>query len=94
MRISLADAEGKWDELVRKAEAGDEVVLTRDGAAAVRLVAVASPPILDAEARERRRLERRSLMEAVARDGAAKALPGPSAARSQDFLYDDDGLPA
>lgn len=22
-----------------------------------------------------------------------KASPGPSAARSQDFLYDDDGLP-
>ncbi len=24
----------------------------------------------------------------------AHALPGPYAARSQDFLYDEDGLPA
>ena len=32
-------------------------------------------------------------MEAVMRSGAARAKRGPSAARSQDFLYDKDGLP-
>jgi hypothetical protein len=32
------------------------------------------------------------LME-LGRRASAKALPGPCAARSQDFLYDEDGLP-
>jgi len=33
------------------------------------------------------------LLEAVRTSAAAKAATGPSAARSQDFLYGDDGLP-
>jgi hypothetical protein len=36
MRISVTDAKGQLIELVRLAEAGDEVVLTRHGHAAVR----------------------------------------------------------
>jgi hypothetical protein len=44
------------------------------------------PPRVDLE-------RRRELLDAL--QAAAKhATPGPSAARSQDFLYDDDGLPA
>jgi hypothetical protein len=39
------------------------------------------------------RKSRRALLEAVRNSAAAKAAPGPSAARSQDFLYGDDGLP-
>jgi hypothetical protein len=39
------------------------------------------------------RKSRRALLEAVRASAAAKATAGPSAARSQDFLYDDDGLP-
>ena len=31
--------------------------------------------------------------DAVRASGGAAATPGPSAARSQDFLYDEDGLP-
>lgn len=33
---------------------------------------------------------RRAMLEAVRKGGAAKAAAGPSAARSQDFLYEDD----
>jgi hypothetical protein len=33
------------------------------------------------------------LIQAVQASSAAKALSGPDAARSQDFLYGDDGLP-
>ncbi|TPQ34836.1 type II toxin-antitoxin system prevent-host-death family antitoxin [Bradyrhizobium guangdongense] len=84
MRVSVTDAKGQLTELVRRAEAGDEVILTRHGHAAVRLVPVKLPPD---------RATRRSVMEAVRKAGAAKATPGPSAARSQDFLFDDDGLP-
>jgi hypothetical protein len=39
------------------------------------------------------RKSRRTLLEAVRASAAAKAAVGPSAARSQDFLYGDDGLP-
>jgi prevent-host-death family protein len=84
VRISVTEAKGQLTELVRRAEAGDEVILTRHGHEAVRLVPVT--PISDRKAR-------RTLLEAVRARGAAKAAPGPDAARSQDFLYGDDGLP-
>lgn len=84
MQVSVTDAKGQLTELVRRAEAGDEVILTRHGHAAVRLV-----PVKAATDRN----SRRALLEAVRASAAAKATAGPSAARSQDFLYDDDGLP-
>ena len=39
------------------------------------------------------RKSRRALLEDVRTAGRAKANAGPSAARSQDFLYGDDSLP-
>ena len=36
---------------------------------------------------------RRELLEAVRASGSANATPGPEAARSHDFLYDESGLP-
>jgi hypothetical protein len=35
---------------------------------------------------------RRALLEAARAAGSSKAKSGPSAARSQDFLYEDDEL--
>ena len=70
--------------MVRRAEAGDEVILTRHGHPVVRLAPVAARP--DAAARL---AVIRSVQEAL----AGKIAPGPDAAHSQDFLYDDDGLP-
>ncbi len=84
MKVSVTEAKGRLTELVWRAEAGDEVILTRHGHAAVRLVPVRSPP--DAKSRK-------LLLEAVRVSAAAKAAAGPSAARSQDFLYGEDGLP-
>lgn len=40
MQISVTDAKSQLTELVRRAEAGEEVILTRHGHAAVRLVPV------------------------------------------------------
>jgi prevent-host-death family protein len=80
MQISITKAKGQLSELIRRAEAGDEVVLTRDGQAAVRLVPVKMAPSPKA---------RRALIDAVRASGAEKATAGPNAARSQDFLYDD-----
>ena len=84
MRISVTDAKAQLTDLVRRAEAGDEVILTRHGQSAVRLVPVKPAPDIAA---------RRKLLEKISKAAAAKASPGPSAARSQDFLYDDEGWP-
>jgi prevent-host-death family protein len=86
VRISVSAAEGQLAELIRRAEEGEEVILTRDGQDIVRLTAMQTRSIVGPAARL-------ALLEAVRRSGAAKANPGPSAARSQDFLYDADGLP-
>ncbi len=84
MQISVTEAKSKLTDLVRRAEAGEEIILTRHGQGAVRLVPVRSVPD---------RAARRKLLEAVRASGRAKAAPGPGAARSQDFLYGEDGLP-
>jgi prevent-host-death family protein len=83
MQIPIPDAKAHLSELVRRAENGDEIILTRHGHAAVRLVPVKAP--LDGKSR-------RAVLEAARKAGAAKAKAGPGAARSRDFLYGDDGL--
>ena len=84
MEVSVTDAKAQLTELVRRAEAGDDIVLTRHGHPAVRLVPVKI--VLD-------RAARKAFLESLSRIGSAKASPGPNAARSQDFLYGEDGLP-
>jgi prevent-host-death family protein len=76
MRISVADAQGQLTDLVRWAEAEEDIVLTRLGQPVARLVPA-----------------RRELLEAVRTSGAAHVTHGPDAARSQDFLYGEDGMP-
>jgi prevent-host-death family protein len=78
------EAKEQLSELVRRAESGDDVVLTRHGRPVVRLVPIPTRPSAD---------ERRRVLEEVWQAGRAAATPGPSAARSQDFLYDENGLP-
>ncbi len=84
MEISVTEAKAQLTELVRRAEAGEEIVLTRHGHPAARLVPVKKR--LD-------RAARRALLEDFQRAAAGKVTPGPCAARSQDFLYDEHGLP-
>ena len=84
MRIPVSAAKGQVTELVRSAEAGDEVVPTRHSRATVRLVPVRPQPDADA---------RRAVIAAVQAAASNKRTTGPNAARSQDFLYGEDGLP-
>lgn len=84
MKISVTDAKGQLTELVRRAEAGEEVIFTRHGHEAVRLTPIR--PAVDGRARK-------ALLEKVRAAAAQKITSGASAARSQDFLYDGDGLP-
>ncbi|MDE0694485.1 MAG: type II toxin-antitoxin system prevent-host-death family antitoxin [Boseongicola sp.] len=81
MELAITDAKARLTDLVRRAEAGEEVVITRHGHAVARLVARSS-----AESRAK------VISVAWAR-AVAKVTGGLSAARSQDFLYDDEGFP-
>lgn len=84
-QVSITDAKAQLTDLVRRAEAGEEVVLTRHGRDTVRLAPLRVSPQLRA-----RRLT--AIYKAQAR--AAGRFPSDfDAARSQDFLYGDDGLP-
>jgi prevent-host-death family protein len=85
MQLAITQAKARLTDLVRRAEAGEEIVLTRHGHAVVRLVAVRARPSVKDKA---------NLIAAIRARAALKAVPGPAAARSQDFLYDDEGLPS
>lgn len=91
MNVAITDAKGQLTELVRRAEAGEEIVLTRHGRPVASLKPVqASPrPWTPAELAERRRV----LLE-ISKKASQEALTGPDAAHAADFLYGDDGLPA
>ncbi len=87
MDMSITEAKAKLTELVRRAEAGEEVVLTRNGAPVARI----------APLEPRRRKTPEEMMAAIREiqaHAAHEMLAGPDAARSQDFLYDENGLPA
>jgi prevent-host-death family protein len=84
MHISVSEAKAQLTDLVRRAEAGDEVILTRHGNAAVRLVPVKTKPT---------REEKTRILEAFRKSIKGMATPGPDAAHSADYLYGEDGLP-
>lgn len=84
MKIAVSDAKAQLTELVRRAEAGEEIILTRHGHGAVRLVPVRAA--IEPAARRR-------LIDTVRAAAKNKASAGPDAARSQDFLYGEQGLP-
>jgi len=86
MEISLHDAEGRLTELVQRVEAGESVTLLKDGAPAARLIAARAKPT-PAE-------KMRFLEEFQAKAASKPSEDGVSAARSQDYLYDENGLPA
>lgn len=85
MDVSVSDAKAQLTELVRRAESGEEIVLTRFGKPTARIVPVLAQPASAAQ--------RRLILEQVRSAGSAKAAAGAKAARSQDFLYDPAGLP-
>jgi len=84
LEISVTDAKAQLTDLVRRAEAGDEIILTRHGKAAIRFVAI--KPTLTSD-------QKRALLNEIRQSARQNAKDGPDAARSQDYLYDDAGLP-
>jgi prevent-host-death family protein len=85
MRVAVSEAKATLTELVRRAEAGEEVLLTRHGKPAVRLVPV--PP-------ERTIEERRQALLDIRHRAQAFRLANPDVTSNHDFLYGEDGLPA
>lgn len=86
MHVSVSDAKARLTDLVRRAEAGEDVVLTRRGQPAVRLVRAEPPRLTDDE--------RWKKIEAL--QGSITNKPGledVTAATIADFLYDERGLP-
>ena len=98
MRISIADTEGQLTDLVRLASQGEEIVLTVDGRAKVKLqpVEVSSRDTEKVTTFIEDPVERGRIIREIQENVRRKNLPpGPDAARSQDYLYDDEtGLPA
>ena len=84
MHVPLSEAKARLTDLVRQAEAGEEVVLTRHGRPAARIVPVTPTPSGAA---------RTHLLTRLQLSAARNVRPGLEAARSQDFLYGEDGLP-
>lgn len=87
--IALTEAKARLTSLARRAEAGEEVQLTRHGKVVARIVPAvraALPPG-----------QRMAALEAIMDEGRRRGFDklGIDAARSQDFLYDaETGLPA
>lgn len=84
MDMSITDAAAMLADLVRRAEAGEEVVLTRDGMPVVQISAFGQR--LSDEAFD-------ALVDELQDIAATTAIPSNDAAHSQDFLYDENGLP-
>lgn len=90
MEIALSKAKARLSELAARAGNGEEIVLTTHGRPRVQLTPI--PKAVDREAIRRRRL---AAIDRALADAAERAPDGrlPSA-RSADYLYGDDGLPA
>jgi antitoxin (DNA-binding transcriptional repressor) of toxin-antitoxin stability system len=91
MYISIAEAQGQLLDLVRRAEAGEEVLLTHEGKTVGKIDA--APPAATSWGQMTRDERLQAIREVVAKM-PPRPEGEPDAARSQDFLYDEDGLPA
>jgi prevent-host-death family protein len=85
MQISVTDAKAQLTDLLRRAEAGDKIVLTRHGQPVARLV-----PIKASQARQ----SRRAVVEAMREAARSEAFSGLGDVQYRDFIFGSDGLPA
>jgi prevent-host-death family protein len=76
--VTVTDAKAQLTELVRRAEAGEDVVLTRHGRAVVRLSPVSRP--------RRSPAELMAFFDDISREASAVAAPRPSPPPSHDNI--------
>lgn len=89
MRVSVTDAKAQLTDLVRRAEAGEEIVLTRHDTA-VAVITRVKIELTPEELKEKRRKALEKFERAIA---ASPPSPGPDAAHASDFLFGPDGMP-
>jgi prevent-host-death family protein len=85
VEIAVSEAKGQLTDLLRRAEAGEEIILTRHGRPAGKIVPVG-----------RRRLSPNERLEVIRRiqlEAAEKVTPGLEPLSKHDYLYDEHGLP-
>jgi uroporphyrin-III C-methyltransferase/precorrin-2 dehydrogenase/sirohydrochlorin ferrochelatase len=91
MDVALKDAEGHWEELVRRAEHGEEIVITRDGQSIVKLAPAG--PVREPHPR-RGTPEWRALIDEFTKQAVEKLGPSAGPPGDHSFLYDEEsGLP-
>jgi prevent-host-death family protein len=90
MRISVQDAQENLGELIDRADKGEDILLTRGGDPIARIV-----PMKNMESTPTTTGDFAALLRDIKERARQTADPFPeeTAARSQDFLYDEDGLP-
>lgn len=85
MKIAIHEAKAKLSALIKAALAGEQVVLTEHGqpVAEIKPFSAKKTPA-----------EKLAIIEKIVRKARRKATKGVSAAKADNFLYDDDGLPS
>ena len=86
LEVAISEAKGRLTSLVRQAENGADVVLTRNGRVVARIVPASGRRPLTPD-------ERMAAIRRAQKMAEGKFEPGFDAARSADFLYGDDGMP-
>ena len=85
--VPISEAKAQLTDLVRRAEAGEVIVLTRHGREAVRLTP------LRGKSKALTREEKLQVIREIQASARGKVPADFDSARSADFLYGDDGMP-
>ncbi|MBA4798347.1 MAG: type II toxin-antitoxin system prevent-host-death family antitoxin [Rhizobiales bacterium] len=91
MRVSMEQAVARVEELIERVESGEPVIITRDGQDAAVLRPIETVETRAPLSEEERRKVFREIRERISQ--LPDPFPGETAERSQDFLYDEHGLP-
>ena len=90
MDVPVKDAEGRLDELLDRAAAGEDIVLTREGKPPVRMVR----DVTLSQAKPRPSpAELRATIERIVREVDTLSIPPHLRTSNHDDLYDEYGLP-
>lgn len=88
IEVPVSEAKSTLTALVREAEKGNDVILTRNGRSVARITAAPSkskkPLTIE---------EKMAIIRQIQASARGKFEPGFDSARSADFLYGDDGMP-
>lgn len=85
MKVAIHEAKAKLSALIKATLAGEQVILTKHGqpVAEIKPFSAKKTPA-----------EKLAIIEKIVQKAKRKATKGVSAAKADNFLYDDDGLPS